>query len=102
MAYELDSPHCITPISITGRLRSTIASWFRAWCEKRARKRSLNLLVTHDKRILEDIGLLRSELVGELGYDPSELPRLFGASAHINPYLWNESGISSDHAKRWR
>lgn len=100
MAYELEGPHSIAPMPITDKWIKAIDSWFRVWCEKRARKQSLHLLASHDERILEDIGLPRSELVRELGYDPSELPRLFGANAHINPYLWKENDISSDHVRR--
>lgn len=100
MAYELEISNSIAPISIAGRLKNEMISRFHAWSEKRARKQSLKLLSTHDERILEDIGLQRSDLVEELGYDPSELPRLLRASAYNNPYLWNDHVMNSDHARR--
>ena len=59
--------------------RTGIRSWFLAQLEKFARKREIRQLLSYDDKWLEDVGLYRAKLIGELGYDPRELPSVTGA-----------------------
>ena len=45
--------------------------------EKQARKRDIRQLLSYDDRLLADMGASRTDLVGELGYDPREMPMAF-------------------------
>lgn len=79
---------------------SVVVSIFHRWHEKNARKQDIKRLLASDERFLDDIGLQRTELVSELGYDPHEVPPMYGASVYPNPYIGYQSTIKKNHARR--
>ena len=87
MAHETAGLGSTGSISLTGRWTAEIGSWFRARRERHVRNQYVLHMLSYDERLLEDIGLSRSELVGELGHDPCELPEWFGAKIYRGPHL---------------
>lgn len=86
MAYETHSRHSSGSISLADEWTAEITSWLRARRKEFSRNREIRHLLSYDKRLLEDAGLSRSDLVWELGYDPRELPGLFGAALYLFPH----------------
>jgi len=102
MAHETDDLHNTDSISRTDRWTAAIGFWFRARRMKCARNSEILELLSLNERLLKDTGLSRSQLVGELGYDPCELPIPFGAAVYRRPFLSAGHGRNSNHAERYR
>ena len=75
MEYQTHSLQNHNSISWVNEWTTEIVSWFHERREKNIRNRAIRLLLTRDERLLNDIGVSRSELVGELGHDPGEMPK---------------------------
>ncbi|MGI9408060.1 MAG: DUF1127 domain-containing protein [Hyphomicrobiaceae bacterium] len=87
MAYVTDHLHSTGSVFSTEKWVRKIESWLRARIKKHARKQDIRHLLTHNDRLLDDMGLSRAELVDELGYDPGELPGLYRLGAYRMPGL---------------
>ena len=78
MVHKLENTfgsQCVPVGSLWG---SRFRSWLLARRKRNARKREIYKLLSCDEKWLKDIGVSRVQLVGELGYDPRELPSLAG------------------------
>lgn len=97
MTRKTDGSHRIDSNAITGEWTRTIVSGFRAWRERRLKQQVIQSLIAQDERILDDIGLSRMKLVGDLGHDPCAFPGFFNAGTFLHPNFRNEFGISGNH-----
>lgn len=87
MAHKTDDLCSTNSISPQNDWIGTIASWFRARHDKYVRNHDILQILAHDAHLLKDMGFSREQLVGELGYDPRQLPELFSGGEHRIPHL---------------
>lgn len=87
MAHKTDEMHNTQSVSLQDTWLGVIGYWLRARHEKYVRNRDILQILSHDARLLNDIGFSREQLVGELGYDPCELPEMFGGTDYRTPRL---------------
>ncbi|WP_108882106.1 DUF1127 domain-containing protein [Anderseniella sp. Alg231-50] len=87
MAHRTDDTCNTRSVSLQDSLLGAIGSWLHARREKYAKNRDILQILSHDARLLNDIGFSREQLVGELGYDPCELPELFSGGGYRTPRL---------------
>ncbi|KLN61595.1 hypothetical protein WH96_04410 [Kiloniella spongiae] len=87
-------------ISLADTWVSNIRSWFLARRQKNARKREIHALLSYDDKWLEEVGLSRAQLVGELGYDPRELPSVVGVVEYRFMHLSTGHNQGDKYIKR--
>lgn len=100
MACDTDRQYSVDSTSSKGRWIASMADWLTNWRRKYLRKQEIKELLSCNESVLDDIGLLRSELVSELGFDPHEIPPMYGASVYPSPFIGYESVTNSNHGKR--
>ena len=79
MVHKLENTFESQFVPVGSSWQSRFRSWFLARRKRNARNREIRKLLGGDEKWLKDIGVSRVQLVGELGYDPRELPSLAGA-----------------------
>lgn len=102
MAYETNRQICTDPNRRTKNLVRSIACWVVRQIGKYQKNQAFTTLLRDKDRVLDHVGLHRSDLVRKLEYDPREWDRMRAAAAYPNPYLWNLSAMNSDSTKSHR
>lgn len=102
MTDKTDDPITTEPNSGLSRWATAFGFWFQKRRGKRAHNNFIHQLLSEDKRVLEDIGVPRSELVRELGYDPYQLSFLQAGPLLRIPNSSANSEMKMNHAKRYR
>jgi len=87
MTYITDKLDHIGSIESTPKWTGRIASWIQARKRKRASKQAILHLLSFDDHKLEDVGMTRTELIGELGYDPDRSRELLRIEYLYRPRL---------------
>jgi uncharacterized protein YjiS (DUF1127 family) len=87
MAHKTDDLCSTDSIRLQDNWIGIIGSWLRARRDKYARNQDILQILSHNSHMLKDIGFSREQLVGELGYDPRQLPELFSGGEYRIPHL---------------
>ncbi|WP_120497240.1 hypothetical protein [Kiloniella sp. EL199] len=98
---EFTSSPCTLPNNFWGTWMLNIQSWFFARQQKNARKREIHALLAYEDKWLEEVGLSRAQLVGELGYDPHELPSIAGVAEYRFMHLSTGHDQGATHINKY-
>lgn len=97
MVYETDRSCHASSTSTQEGWTASIVSWFSRRHENSVKKIRLLKLLSYNDDTLDDIGLSRSKIINDLGYDPCKAHHIYAAFTFPNPFLSNGLAITKNH-----